>query len=227
MPAPRKANPKDVAADLDDLLAPEPEQDSAPVEYALVDSQLVEVPAEPEDETTPEEAEELARLTAELAKPVPEPEPAAEVFVPYEKLSPAQKKIRDLRDAVARRDAEIAERQPVAYDSAESADSVMIHILEDGFTACGQVWYRGQEIRFVRGGEAYEQTRNRLGASWLDLDESAQWNRWGKKMFGLGPWPGKQWGDTSGVTDEAEIAAIKQAAAREARRRAAAPIIRS
>lgn len=214
MPA-RKPNPNDAPADLDDLLAPEPpEQDSVAEE------------TEVEDEVTEEEAAEMARLQAELAKPLPEPAPEQHKFIPYSQLTPAQKKIRDLKDAVARRDAEEAERVPVQYDETDG-DGVMIHVLEDGLTACGVVWYRGQEIRFVQGGEAYEQTKNRLGESWLDLEEADQWERWGKKMFGRGPWPGKRWGDTTGMTDQAEIEAARQAAAREAKRRAAAPIIRA
>lgn len=208
MPAARKPSPKDVAADVDDLLAPD----------------VPDVPdeVEAEEEMTPEEAAEVAALEAELAKPETAPEPA---FVPYEKLSPAQKKIRDLRDAVAQRAAAEAERAPIAYGSADG-DGVRVHVLEDGFTACGVVWYRGQEIFFPFGGEAYEQTKDRDGNSWLDLDEAAQWRRWGKKMFGLGAWPGQAWGDTTGIHDPEEIAAVKAAAAREARRRGSAPIIR-
>lgn len=219
MPA-RKQSPKDAAADLDDLLAPEqPEEQDFVLEEAIAP-----VEAEETDDVTPEEAAEMARLEALLS--VPLPEPAEPKYVPYDQLTPAQKKIRDLKDAVARRDAEAAERAPVEYDVADSG-GIMIHVLEDGFTACGVVWYRGQEIRFTPGGEAYEQTKNRDGESWLDLDEAEQWERWGKKMFGRGPWPGKKWGDTSGLSDKEEIAAATAAAAREARRKAAAPIIRA
>ncbi len=221
MPAPKKVNPKDVSADLDDLLSPEAEQEFVFDEEPRV-MQVSNTTST--DEVSEEEAAELAALQRALAKPIPEP--AAPKYVPYDQLTPTQKKIRDLKDQVARRDAEIADKSPMQYDTTDG-DAILVHVLEDGFTACGVVWYRGQEIRFVKGGEAYEQTLNRDGESWLDLDDYEQYERYGKKMFGIGNWPGKKWGDVSGLTDEAEIAQARQAAQREARRKAAAPIVRT
>lgn len=74
-----------------------------------------------------------------------------------------------------------------------STEAIVIHFLEDGFTALGNVWYRGQELEFAPGCQAYRDTLDRNGRTWLDLrgDEMAQIDRWGKVMFRVGPWPGK------------------------------------
>lgn len=154
-------------------------------------------------------------------------------------LTDDQRRIRDLEHQLAReRGVKDPDVDLVVPEQPGSPDNILIHFLEDGLTALGQVWYRGQELEFEPGGAAYEDTRDRNGFSWLDLrgDEFAQVERWGKVMFRAGPWPGKSLLDAASVPyaalkplnggpavqapTEEELAA---AAAAEARRGRAAP----
>lgn len=143
------------------------------------------IQAEPEVD---EEDEELARLQAELSKPAP-------VYTEVE-LTPKQRQIQELRDKLAQRQAEeIAAAAPSYEDELDpNADKILIHIVEDGITIQGEVWYRGQEIEFTVGSKAHQQTLNKYGKSWLDMadDEEAQYNRWGKLYFKAGPWRGRR-----------------------------------
>jgi hypothetical protein len=69
---------------------------------------------------------------------------------------------------------------------AEGAETVLIHVCEDGLTAFGRVWYRGQEIELPVGSPRYEQAR-----SWIHATPSQQMERYnGRVMFRPGPWPG-------------------------------------
>lgn len=71
-------------------------------------------------------------------------------------------------------------------------DTVTINFVEDGMTALGKVWYRGEELTITRGSEDWEKTLSQ-GDSWVDLDEAAQEARWGRRMFRLGPWTGAKY----------------------------------
>lgn len=154
-------------------------------------------------------------------------------------LTPQQLRIQELETQLAmlagKKDVE-PEVEPLALPGAEG--NIVIHFLEDGFTALGNVWYRGQELEFEPGSQAYKDTFNRRGQSWLDLrnDEFAQVERWGRIVFRNGPWPGKGYTDAAKVQfekvlspsgdavvqppTEQELAAAEKA---EARRRRAAP----
>lgn len=128
--------------------------------------------------------------------------------VPEAQLSPEQRRIRLLEDTLAkergRKDVEPAAEQ-LAADAA--AGALVIHFLETGLTALGKVWYRGEQRLF--DAQAYADTCDRNGNSWLDLadDEQTQIARYGKVMFRRGPWPGKK------LTDATEYEALKGAAA--------------
>lgn len=124
---------------------------------------------------------------------VVEPVTVAEGLVPVE-LTEDQQRIRILEDQLAReRGGKDPELELVVPTQPGAVDNIVIHILEDGLTALGQVWYRGQELEFEPGSPAFEDTRDRNGRSWLDLrgDDFGQVERWGKVMFRPGPWPGK------------------------------------
>lgn len=114
--------------------------------------------------------------------------------VPEATLTDDQRRIRDLEDQLARsqgkKDFEPGS-EPLVNPGSE--ENILIHFLEDGFTALGQVWYRGEEIEFEPGSQAYKDTCDRNGKSWLDMrnDEMRQADRYGKIMFRSGPWPGK------------------------------------
>lgn len=68
-------------------------------------------------------------------------------------------------------------------------EQILLHFLEDGFSALGQLWYRGQELEIERNGPAWAGTCDVFGVSWVDMDDAAQYNRFGKVMFRHGGWP--------------------------------------
>jgi hypothetical protein len=168
-----------------------------------------------------------------------DPEPVPYKPVPDSHLTADQRRIKDLQDMLAR---ERGKRDPevelAALPSPDAEDgTILIHFLTDGFSALGQVWYRGQEIEFVPGSAAYRDTCDRTGRSWLELrdDDFAQVERWGEVKFRSGPWPGKSLLDAAKVSFESvrgpdgkpvpppSKAELEAAAKAEARRRRAAP----
>lgn len=169
----------------------------------------------------------IRELQAELDKPSPvydEPEE----FVPASKLSPEERQVRDLEDRLTAKRLKEAEAAPTQYDNSQGEDTILIHFLADGFTAMGQIWYRGQEVEFVVGSQAHTDQIGRDGKSWLDLasDPAAQYARWGEQKFALGPWPGAKWGDVSVLTDPEDIENARKAAAAEQKRSRRAPVLR-
>src|ERR1700759_3724669 len=136
----------------------------------------------------------------EAAKPVP---PVDHRPVPASELSPEERHIRELEDQLVKlrgSRAEAAEPELVA-PSPQAEKKILIHFLEDGFTACGNVWVRGQELEFDIPGRAYESTKDRFGNSWLSYagDDFAQVERYGKIFFRLGPWPGRKISEGAGL----------------------------
>jgi len=114
--------------------------------------------------------------------------------VPESQLSPEQRRIRELEDQLAQeRGRKDPEPELVVPEHPGAAGNILIHFLEDGFTALGKVWYRGQELEFEPDSQAYRDTCDRTGRSWLELrgNDFAQVKRWGKVMFRPGPWPGE------------------------------------
>ena len=63
--------------------------------------------------------------------------------------------------------------------------TVVIHFLVDGVSAFGNVWMRGQEIEVWPG-----HPRWREASGWITLDMAGQFQRFGRQIFGPGPWPG-------------------------------------
>ena len=110
---------------------------------------------------------------------VPRPRPVSE-------LSDTERAERDRQHAEALAAARQFENAPVTYVPAQG-ETVVIHMIEDGLTAFGQVWYRGQEIELGPGHPRWEQARG-----WFMLDRPAQIDRWGKQFFAPGPWPGRR-----------------------------------
>lgn len=158
--------------------------------------------------------------------------------VPAEQRTPEQQRIRELENQLAlERGAKDPEIELEVPTNPGADGNIVMHVLRDGFTVLGQVWYRGQELEFEVGSPAYQDTFDRLGNTWLSLldDEAAQIDRWGEICIRRGPWPGKSYLDLAGVRYEplrtAEGLPVKpptedelQAAARaEEKRRRAAP----
>lgn len=69
----------------------------------------------------------------------------------------------------------------------------VIHFVEDGLTALGKVWYRGQELRVEQGTKEWEQVHSQDGTSWMDHDKWQQQERYGRQMFDEGPWRGNDY----------------------------------
>lgn len=153
----------------------------------------------------------IERLQAELARPEIAPVQANGRPLPEHQLTEEQKQIRDLEDKLAQRRAEDLVRQQERFEAGEG-QSILIHFLEDGLTALGRVWYRGQELEVVQGGDAWERTLDVNGESWLDQDENTQILLHGKVMFRKGPWPFQQ-------------LPAEQISAEERRRNRSAPIL--
>lgn len=204
--------------------------------------------AEPTPTPVPQPTPPLPPMPGPAPDPAPSPGPGpTQPAVPSpvgrpvaeSELTPDQRRIRALEDQLAReRGRKDVEPELVVPAQPGARDNIVIHFLEDGFTALGKVWYRGQEIEFEPNGPAYGDTCDRHGRSWLDLrdDEFAQVERYGKIMFRSGPWPGRKLTDDGAARFEklralggdAPVGAptpdeLAAAEAAEAKRRRAAP----
>ncbi len=136
--------------------------------------------------------------TGDIPPPAPQ-EAAVDTSAPDNELTPEQREIKALRDRLARETGK-KDVEPEIDETPASAngDTIVIHFLEDGATALGKLFYRGDELEFVVGSQAHRDTFDRNGKSWLDLrfDEFAQAERFGGRiMFRNGPWPGKTYAD--------------------------------
>lgn len=169
----------------------------------------------------PQVADDLVRDVAE---------PLRTSSVPAQDLTPEQLRIRDLENQLA---LERGTKDPEPeLDSAPTgaAGNILIHFVADGHTALGKVWVRGQEIEFARDSQAYHDTCDRNGRSWVDLRDNpaAQEARWREVKFRSGPWPGLS---LTAVADQRfdtdaggpSLDQLREAEQVEARRNRAAP----
>lgn len=205
--------------ELDSLLGadngtPDVNPDQVPSEPDTVDPDAnPDNPQKPteNDDLTPEQRE-IARLRAELeaerTRQLVSPTNAQGRPLPDSALTPEQKEIRDLKDRLAKTKAANFTKSADAFDDIKNAVKV-IHFVADGLTAQGRTWLTGQTLAF--GEASYQQTLDRHGNSWTDLDEEGQWRRYGKVMFREGPWRGATYDD--------------EVSREDARRGIAAPII--
>lgn len=167
---------------------------------------------------------------ASLRKPAAPQRPA-----PDSELTADQLRIRDLEHRLAKSEGQKDPEPELVVADPASDKNILIHFLEDGFTALGQVWMRGQELEFTPGSAAYRDTIDRDGKSWLDYrhHEFDQVDKWGKIMFRKGPWPGKSFKDAKfeplkSLSGEGSVPApteeeLTTAEKRERSRRRAAP----
>lgn len=109
----------------------------------------------------------------------------------------------DAPPSVSTRPAEGGDSTSVT-ESAPEPQTILIHVLHDGFTAHGKVWFRGQEIEYSTTDQAYLDTLDRFGESWLNSDASEQMQRWGRVLFGVGPWPGRVYEEAKAREEEAK-----------------------
>lgn len=110
-------------------------------------------------------------------------------------------------------------------------ETVLIHMVEDGLTAFGVVWFRGQELEIEVNGPRWSEARK-----WILLDDAQQMLRWKKIMFRRGPWPGlrsyrgAQFMPLRAMSGDGALApitpdALMQADAAEARRGRGIPVL--
>jgi hypothetical protein len=206
-----------------------PPAETAPDFEALLDEETTLPPAKTEPDVEPDiflapgedlpEAEEtpgqrrIRELEAQLAAQGVELE---------------DQRIKELEDQLARKLGSDAGTEALKYAEAPTGETILLHFLEDGFTACGQVWLRGQELEFEVGGRAYNQQKDRNGNSWLDFldDEDAQFDRYGTVMYRRGPFRGRAWGSNPEADKKVNVSADDiQFAAEETRRARRAPLI--
>lgn len=150
-----------------------------------------------------------------VAAPAPVLAPPRDVEgkpLPADALSPEQLRIRQLEDQLARKSAKSLETAPDEEIVATSGNQVVIHFLSDRCTALGRQWYRGQQIAFDLDGQAYKDTKDRNGHSWLSDTEDDQITKFGEVRWRRGPWPGKDYADS-------------ESAEKEKRRKMAAPTL--
>lgn len=169
MPARKKPEP---AVDFDSLLEPSEAEQEVLIE---MESEIA-----PEDiEETPEQRR-IRELEAALAEPDPEPE------IP--ELTPEQIRIAELEALLAEKQERIATNSAVQYGAQDGGERILIHFLEDGFMAFGNIWYRGQEVEVSVNSREYAATV-RNGQSWIDLrdDFAGQVERYGSHKFASGP----------------------------------------
>jgi hypothetical protein len=118
------------------------------------------------------------------AAPVPPEAPPDPRPKPEHLLTPEERAERQRQHLLA---VQAGSRDPgVTYvPPARNHESVLIHMVEDGLTAFGQVWFRGQELEIEVGGPRWAEA-----AKWVLLDDRQQMERWKRIMFRRGPWPG-------------------------------------
>lgn len=65
------------------------------------------------------------------------------------------------------------------------------HFVEDGFTAFGKTWYRGEEITLVEGSEDWGAAFDRFGVFIFEKGDYEQMEAYnGTVFYRQGPWPG-------------------------------------
>lgn len=124
-------------------------------------------------------------LRAPAAVPAARPKPAAE-------LTPEERAERDRQHAAALAAARQFEQAEPTYAPTEG-EAVLIHFVADGFTAFGQVWFRGQEMEIGPGHPRWAEARR-----WITLNRFEQVDRYGEQKFDFGPWPGRPYADAVG-----------------------------
>ena len=99
---------------------------------------------------------------------------------------------KDLEHRRALEEAAVADREaavPIPAVPSDPDPDVVLHVLADGWTVLGKVFYRGEEIRLKRGTPTWELTVDREGRSWIDMDQAEQIRRYKEVKFAMGPWP--------------------------------------
>jgi hypothetical protein len=127
-------------------------------------------------------------VVSATAPPVVNPDGSVERPRPDGELSEAEREERARRHAEAVR---LGRESPaVAFARGQAprgTQTTVAHFLVDGITAFGVTWMRGQEIEIWPGHPRWAEAQ-----PWITLDAAGQYARFGRQIFGLGPWPGAQ-----------------------------------
>lgn len=100
---------------------------------------------------------------------------------------------------------------PVVSPKTDPKDVVSVCFTQDGFTAFGKIWYRGETLSLERGSDDWKMTENREGESWMDLDEEEQIDRYGERMFRPGKWTGAGYDTEDDTLTDEERARLRAA----------------
>lgn len=140
-----------------------------------------------------------------VSAPDPEPAPSTTSAPPVEAVASESERIAELEAKLAQAMALLEQKDSPAQTKAPElpgeAPTRLIHFLEDGFTAFGTTWYRGQELDLSNESD-FRQTKDLDGVSWVDMSPAEQQRRYGKIIFMAGPWPHEQWDDEEAAAAE-------------------------
>lgn len=200
-----------------------PEDFDALLAQATAEEETAVDPGSPPPLPAPAGETDIQRQIREAREALAAPLPTfSDENAPEKEETAEERELKELQDQLARRNAQILEQAAPSYSApAPEGDPnvIIIHVVEDGFTALGEVWHRGQEMEFVRGGLAYQRTKNQRGWSWVDLagDLPGQYAKWGKQMIAPGPFvprPGEVFDDEVAATDRRRGRSVPIAARR-------------
>lgn len=135
-----------------------------------------EVIAETEERVRAEAAAELAELKAQLEAANAKAQAAEASLSEMQKVESVEDQLK---------------AEAVTEVDPDAPDVITVNFVEDGLTALGRVWYRGEELSVKRGSREWDQLYNqRRGKSVLEFSEDEQIARWGMRMFRPGQWQG-------------------------------------
>ena len=155
----------------------------------------------PEEETpeeeTPEEETPEEETTSSFETLIDTPLPSQVELL--ERIASLEAKIEALSGGAT----STPEDGEVVIPNDRSSDAIVIHVLEDGLSALGDIRYRGETLRFARGGAEYADTVDRFGHSWVDDadDVQAQIARWGRRLIAPGEFDPAMSPAPTGVAD--------------------------
>lgn len=132
-------------------------------------------------------------LSMDAQQPAPgqvtRPKPAAE-------LTPEERAERERQHAAAVAAARRFEQAQPEFVPTDG-EAVLIHFIADGFTAFGEVWFRGQELEIGPEHPRWAEARQ-----WITLSRFEQIDRYGEHKFDQGPWPGRPYADAAGSFEQ-------------------------
>lgn len=113
------------------------------------------------------------------------------------KIEALQAQVEQLMKMLAEKDelVKISSAPELPMPDFSKGEKILIHVVENGFTAFGNSWYVGQEIEVEVGSKDWDMfCVDRTGNTWLKLgwDLKAQREKYnGRIMFKGGPWVGE------------------------------------